>query len=240
MNDNENNFKEGSSLQDGKYVIGNYRTFAIGAIVILALLVTTSSVMPSSGDESSKPISAVKTSGTINGHEYVDLGLSVKWATCNVGASSPTGYGNYYAWGETTTKSTYTEENSKTYGKNFGDIKGNTFYDAARANWGGSWRLPTSAECLELLDNCKGEWTTVSGVKGRRFTSKKNGKSIFLPAAGWRVSSLYDVGQYGRYWGAAPNEIDAGYAYVLGFDSDYCFTRWYFRYYGYSVRAVSE
>ncbi|MCD8292128.1 MAG: serine/threonine protein kinase, partial [Prevotella sp.] len=76
------------------------------------------------------------TKNTINGHEYVDLGLSVKWATCNVGASSPTGYGNYYAWGETSPKSEYTKKNNTTSGKSLGDIAGDSRYDAARANWG--------------------------------------------------------------------------------------------------------
>ena len=78
-----------------------------------------------------------------NGHEYVDLGLSVKWATCNVGASSPEDTGYDFAWGETKPKATYTESNSVTYGNSsIGNIAGDARYDAARANWGGSWRLP--------------------------------------------------------------------------------------------------
>ena len=95
----------------------------------------------------------------INGHEYVDLGLSVKWATCNVGASKPEDYGNDYAWGETSTKSSYTSDSSKTYGKQMNDIKGNSQYDAARANWGGTWRLPTGAELEELKNKCTWRWT---------------------------------------------------------------------------------
>ena len=90
-----------------------------------------------------------------NGHEWVDLGLSVKWATCNVGASRPEQYGNYYAWGETTTKSEYTRDNSKTMYKNLGDISGNAQYDAARANWGGSWRMPRKAEFDELRKHAR-------------------------------------------------------------------------------------
>ena len=78
---------------------------------------------------------ARSSTGTINGHQWVDLGLSVKWATCNVGASSPSDYGNYYAWGETRTKSEYTVDNSFTYGINIGDISGDSRYDVARANW---------------------------------------------------------------------------------------------------------
>lgn len=92
----------------------------------------------------------------INGHEYVDLGLpsGLKWATCNVGANKPEDYGNYYAWGETGTKSSYGASNSKTYGKQMNDIKGNSQYDAARSNWGGSWRLPTEKELEELVNKC--------------------------------------------------------------------------------------
>ncbi len=123
-------------------------------------------------------IDSVKPTGKINGHEYADLGLSVKWATCNVGASSPSDYGNYYAWGETTPKGTYTEENSKTYGKNMGSIAGNSQYDAARANWGGSWRLPTASEIDELKSKCKYVWTTKGGVNGYKVTGP-NGNSIF-------------------------------------------------------------
>ena len=180
-------------------------------------------------------------SGTINGHEYVDLGLSVKWATCNVGASSPSGYGYYYAWGETTTKSTYTSDNSKTYGKSMGDIAGNSSYDAARAYWGGSWRLPTNDEFQELINNCESEWTTQDGIKGRRFTSKRNGKSIFFPAAGWRNGSSLDrAGEYGNYWSSTPDESNTDNAYYLYFYSGYHSMRWSLRSYGRSVRPVSE
>ena len=140
------------------------------------------------------PSSSAK-SGTINGHEWVDLGLSVKWATCNVGASKPSDYGNYYAWGETKTKPTYTEENSKTYGKssyNY-DIGGKSSVDAARANWGGTWRLPTMAECQELVDKCTWTPTTQGGSNGCR-VSGPNGNSIFLPAAGfYRENKLSDL-----------------------------------------------
>ena len=186
--------------------------------------------------------SSVEFDGMINGHEYVDLGLSVKWATCNVGASSPTEYGNYYAWGETSTKREYTSNNSKTYGKSMGDIAGNSNYDAARANWGGSWRLPTKAEFVELINNCKSEWTTVSGVKGRKFTSRKNGKSIFLPATGSRYgSSLNNAGERGYYWNSTPNESYTDRAYSLWFYNSDQNVYWsYSRNSGQSVRPVSE
>ncbi|MBR5848530.1 MAG: TIR domain-containing protein [Bacteroidaceae bacterium] len=148
----------------------------------------------------SQVATAAATSGTINGHEWVDLGLSVKWATCNIGATAPEEYGDYFAWGETTTKSEYTKENSKTYRKVFSDIAGNPEYDAARANWGSSWRLPTPGECLELEYNCTWLWTIKGGNKGYKVTSKKNGNSIFLPAAGmYEDFSCKGAGEYGCY-----------------------------------------
>ena len=181
-----------------------------------------------------------RTHGTAIGHEWVDLGLSVKWATCNVGTSSPEGYGNYYAWGETSTKSTYSESNSVTYGKGFSDIKGNYQYDAARANWGGSWRMPTKAELQELKNNCSWKWTTQNGVKGYKVTGP-NGNSIFLPAAGCRGgSSLYDAGSGGYYWSSTPRESDSRNAWYLYFDSSVYFMGSYSRDDGRSVRPVIE
>ena len=178
--------------------------------------------------------------GKHNSHEYVDLGLSVKWATCNVGASKPEDCGDYFAWGETMTKSSYTEGNSKTYGKSMGDIKGNSSYDAARANWGGKWRMPTKAEMQELRDRCNWEWTTQNGVNGYKVTGP-NGNSIFLPAAGYRLgSSLYNAGSYGEYWSSTPNESNSSRAYYLYFDSDNHFMGNYHRNYGQSVRPVLE
>ena len=176
----------------------------------------------------------------INGHEYVDLGLSVKWATCNVGASKAEDYGNYYAWGETSTKSDYSSSNSVTYGKSFSDIKGDSRYDAARANWGGSWRLPTKKEYEELLNRCTWKWTTQNGVNGYRVTGP-NGNSIFLPAAGYRDgSSLYSAGSNGYYWSSTPDESGSDSAYYLGFDGGGHGVNWSDRLYGRSVRPVTE
>lgn len=149
-----------------------------------------------------------------NGHEYVDLGLpsGLLWATCNVGASKPEDYGNHYAWGETSTKSSYTESNSKTYGESMGDIAGNSSYDAATANWGGNWRMPTKTEMQELIANCTWKWTTQNGVTGYKVTGP-NGNSIFLPAVGSRD------GSYGLYWSSTPYKSDADRAYDLYFYS---------------------
>ena len=182
-----------------------------------------------------------RTHGSSNGHDWVDLGLSVKWATCNVGASKPEDYGNYYAWGETTTKSSYTSDNSKTYGKSMGDISGNSSYDAARANWGGNWRMPTKAELQELIDKCTWTWTTQNGVNGYNVEGP-SGASIFLPAAGCRFgSSLYGAGGYGFYWSSSPSDrYDADDAYRLDFNSSYHYMNYDYRYFGQSVRPVLE
>lgn len=142
--------------------------------------------------------------GSVNGHDYVDLGLSVKWATCNVGASSPEEYGNYYAWGETTTKSTYSENNYKFYKNgdyiNIGNNISGTQYDAAYVKWGSKWRMPTMSEIDELRTQCSTKWTTRSGVKGFEFVGK-NGQSIFLPASGSAGPiKIIDTGAGGYYW----------------------------------------
>ncbi len=177
-----------------------------------------------------------------NGHEYVDLGLpsGLKWATCNVGADKPEDYGDYFAWGETTTKSSYTEENSKTWEKSMGSIAGNAQYDAARANWGGSWRLPTKVEFDELCEKCIWTWTTQGGHRGYKVTGP-NGNSIFLPAAGIRNgTSLNNDGESGDYWSATPSEGDSQYAYYLIFSSGGHGTDWSGRHGGQGVRPVAE
>lgn len=200
-------------------------------------------VQTSSSASQSSPSAAQTrpTTGTHNGHDWVDLGLSVKWATCNVGASSPSDYGNYYAWGEVRTKSEYTEDNCATWNKSMGDISGNSTYDAARYNWGGKWRLPTKAECQELVDNCTWTWTTQGGHKGCKVTSNKNGASIFLPAAGARHgSSLDQAGESGCYWSSTPFESITQDAYDLSFYSGDRYVAWDYRRRGRSVRPVSE
>ena len=142
----------------------------------------------------------------INGHEYVDLGLpsGLLLATCNVGANSPEAYGDYFAWGETETKSEYTEENSVTYGRQMNDISGNAQFDAATANWGDGWRMPTKAEMQELLEKCTFEWTTENGVYGQNVTGP-NGNSIFLPASGECLGESFSNCGYSTYsWISTP------------------------------------
>ena len=161
------------------------------------------------------------THGNIDGHEYVDLGLpsGTLWATCNIGATKPEGYGNYYAWGETTTKSNYDwstyklckgSKNTMTkycthssYGTVDNKTELDSADDAATVNWGSNWQMPSLAQFQELINSnyTTTTWTTQNGFYGREITSKINGNSIFLPATGWRNgASLNEAGTYGYYW----------------------------------------
>ena len=176
---------------------------------------------------------------TINGHGYVDLGLSVKWATCNVGASSPEDYGSYYAWGETSVKTIYTVENCSTYGITIGDI-GGTSCDVAHVKWGGSWRMPTEAEFEELVDRCTWTWTTQGGKAGYKVTGPSS-KSIFLPATGYRFgASLNFAGSHGYRWSSTPDSSGTSVAYSLRFGSSSHRVSYGSRSYGHTVRPVSE
>ena len=198
--------------------------------------------------------------GYHNDYGYVDLGLSVKWATCNVGASKPEEYGDYFAWGETKPNDYY---DWSTYKWCRGTCDTQTKYctaywngttdnkttldlsdDAARVNWGGSWRMPTDAEMTELREQCTWTWTTQNGVKGYKVTSKKFGytnKSIFLPAAGYYYyNARRYAGSYGYYWSSSLNTGDSYYAYDLYFGSDSVYRYYNNRSCGFSVRPVCQ
>ena len=177
----------------------------------------------------------------INGYAAVDLGLSVKWATCNIGADIPEDYGNYYAWGETETKDNYTSSNSITYGVGMGDIAGDAEYDAATANWGSTWHMPTCDEMFELVDSCTWEWKTQNDVNGYLVTGS-NGNSIFLPAAGYRYgTSLSYAGSDGNYWSSTYGPGNSYRAYCLQFVSSYYDVSYvYRRDYGRTVRPVTD
>lgn len=203
------------------------------------------------------PISINRTSGSGGGTvpaggtvgNMVDLGLSVKWADHNVGATNPENYGGYFAWGETATKSDYSESTSKWYNVSYAslqsqgviDSNGNlsTTYDAATVNWGKSWRMPTKSELDELKTKCTWTWTTTSnGIHGYKVVGT-NGNSIFLPAAGGRGYSVLDAGSGGYCWSSTASAYDYR-AYSLIFYSG--LYGWYYRNrcYGYSVRPVTE
>jgi hypothetical protein len=178
--------------------------------------------------------------------EAIDLGLSVKWASCNVGASSPEGYGGYYAWGETEEKRNYSLKTYKYYdsSKGYIDIGSNisgTQYDVAHVKWGGNWRMPTQEEFQELCSKCKSTWTTYKGVYGRKFVGP-NGNSIFLPAAGNRLGKNVNFqGGYGRYRSGTIYSISSSFACILCFYNGNVDPSGYSgRCYGLSVRPVTK
>lgn len=159
-----------------------------------------------------------------SGHDYVDLGLpsGTLWATCNIGATKPEGYGSYFAWGETESKSSYcwssyilcdgSRYSLNKYGTSslYGIVDNisilNTTDDVATSTWGGSWRTPTQNEFKELLSNCTGLWTSQKGVNGYKLTGP-NGNSIFLPASGCKDDEYaYAPGTYGHYWSSSLSE----------------------------------
>ena len=175
----------------------------------------------------------------------IDLGLpsGTKWACCNVGASAPEDYGNYYAWGETQPKSVYSMDNYQYYNSNTGfvnigsDIAG-TGYDAATANWGAPWCMPSLAQIRELLNNTTSTWTTENGVYGRKFTGP-NGNTMFLPAAGRRWDSDFSfAGSDGVYRSSTLYEGGPLNACYLVFTSGDALWGYYNRYCGLSVRPV--
>ncbi len=190
------------------------------------------------------------------GHEYVDLGLpsGTLWATCNVGASTPEEYGDYFAWGETEPKTNYNWATYKwcngrdstltKYCNNsvFGTVDNKNELmlgdDAAYVNWGSSWRMPSDDQRQELLNNCTWLWTTRNGVNGYLVTGP-NGKTIFFPAAGYRYySSLYSAGSNGRYWTCDINGTRPNTARYIHFTSDGVLLYGGYRCMGHTVRAV--
>ena len=209
---------------------------------------------------SSNGKSIVTISGQVEGRDYVDLGLPSgnKWATCNVGATKPSEYGDYFAWGETKPKEDYSwstykwcKGSSRSMTKyctdsDYGTLDNKTVLDAeddaATANWGSAWRMPTEEEIQELLEGCDWKWVedfNGSGVNGRLGTSKKNGSTIFLPAAGYRFDAgLKFAGDYGFYWSSSLVEYNSLIAYFLYFNDGDIYWLNDTRSIGRSVRAV--
>jgi hypothetical protein len=171
-------------------------------------------------------------------HQYVDLGLSVKWATCNIGATKPEERGEFFSWGETENKR---KNNWDTYKYSEGSKKSLTKYcsnpdyawhglvdsvsvldledDVAHIKWGGTWRIPTKAQIDELLENCTLEWTTLNEVNGYMVTSKKPGytdRSIFLPVTGkYEDGKVFNYRLHGYYWSRNCGTITSEIAYTL-------------------------
>lgn len=195
----------------------------------------------------------------VGGHKVVDLGLSVKWATCNVGANKPTEYGDYFAWGEVKAKKVYDWKN---YAYCEGDAKSLNKYcllpaygstdgakvlassdDAATANWGAEWRMPTADEFNELMKKCKVKWMPNyrnSGIPGYKVTAK-NGNFIFLPAAGfYRLQRQEEAGKSGHYATSSLYEKANDNAYSVIIDAARMEGSFDNRYFGLPVRPVTK
>ena len=201
----------------------------------------------------------IRTSAEENGHTWVDLGLpsGIKWATCNVGATTPEGKGNYYAWGETETKAWYSwgrykyangDQDKLTKYCNDAQYGDNGFTDnlttlepeddAATANWGGSWRMPTDAEWAELKENCTWTYTTLNGIVGCKVTSHTNSKSIFLPAIGYRSYNEIHFNGECHYWSVVLCEELPACAGYLGTHVEVVCLFYKDRHFGLPVRPV--
>ena len=186
----------------------------------------------------------------------VDLGLSVFWAKCNIGASKTEEFGDSYAWGETETKTSYSMSNYKWWNESSKTLtKYNTSSsngtvdnkmildeadDVAHVRLGGTWRMPTDAELEELKNSCTWTWINYNGVNGYLVTSDMSSKSIFLPAAGYWRDSLLSLGNSGCYWSSSINKDHPSYAWSLVFAKSGVGFNWENRMYGYSVRPVSK
>ena len=203
----------------------------------------------------------VTVSGKVGLYTYVDLGLpsGTMWATYNVGATKPDEYGDYFAWGETKPKDDY-DHLYQTYKwckgssssmtkycttSDYGTVDNKTVLeaedDAATANWGSAWRMPTREEIDELIDACNWELihTFLTGIAGRLGTTRYKGATIFLPAAGYRFGTDLDAAGYScSYWSSSLYVYGSGSAYDLGFTVSNFGRGHESRYLGHSVRAV--
>lgn len=200
-------------------------------------------------------------------YEYVDLGLpsGLKWAKCNLGAKTETDYGDYFMWGSTTpntadectwTNAPFNGGASDYDSDYFNSVKDTVCpngilakeYDAATQIMGSDWKMPTQTDFNELLSGTTNKWVTNfngTGVNGRKFTSKTNGNSIFIPAAGYcHDGSVYSVGDEGNVWSSSLGYSDPGgdwvFAWYLGFYSGDCSMTDMYRYSGRSVRGVRK
>ena len=223
---------------------------------VAALMLMTAVVCVAGCNKSSNPFTV---SGSYEGHDYVDLGLpsGTLWATCNVGAEMPEGYGDYFAWGETQPKSIY-DWNTYKYGfvnsfdnvlltkyntdSRYGEVDNITVLqasdDAATANWGSGWCMPTREQWKELRDKTTRTWTVQNGVSGYLLVAT-NGGQLFLPASGYHNDdNLNSVEVDGIYWSSSLYEGIPDGAYDFGFYSGNSYVDLNFRCIGQSVRPV--
>ena len=234
---------------------------AIAAIMLMTAVVSIVGCKKTDDSNNGGDNNGGNGGNSLNNHEYVDLGLpsGLLWATCNVGAETPEDYGDYFSWGENWTKDYYSWSsyqygnsdtgrylltkycNNSSYGYN-GYTDDLTILlpedDAATANWGNGWRMPTYDECMELRDNTTHTWTTQNGVNGLLYTAT-NGNSLFLPAAGIRGSDvLFDAAIGGTYWSSSLDTRYPDGAWCFDFYSDSYRIVGSGRYNGVTVRPV--
>jgi hypothetical protein len=243
------------------------RQYTVLALLMVFAMSCTKQDEPNNGNNNGNNGNENVTTGTLNGHVWVDLGLpsGTLWATCNVGAYNPEDYGDYFAWGETMTKTTYTWDTYKFVTGNYGQYLtkyynsnssiGNNnstdnlttlqlMDDAAAAKWGVGWHMPTENQWFEIRDKTTREWTIKNGVKGCLITGP-NGNTIFLPAAGMHNENGFNnAGNYGYYWSSS---LCIGEPYCAANISIHNYVLYgnavlspsnTGRYLGYSVRAV--
>ena len=183
---------------------------------------------------------------TINGYEYVDLGLpsGLKWAVHNIGATEFQEVGEYFAWGELKTKLSFNMDNNSTYYVSMGDISGDVNYDVAAFAWGSTWRMPTEAEVIELRDNCTFEWVMIDNNNQGCFVTGPNGNQIYLPSGGFKTEeSVGFADAEAAYWTSTPDTSDGDLGYATFFyvyNNNFCNRGWMSRYAGLLVRPVSE
>ncbi len=219
-------------LEETKYYVCAYAINSAGEIVSDGIYFTTLKDN-NGGDDNTE-------------YAYVDLGLpsGTLWAEHNVGALFPEGYGDHFAYGEIEPKANYTSDNCSSYQQDLGEISGNPMFDAATANWGDDWRMPTLEEMFELTQECTWTWTEVNGVSGFKVASKTNGNSIFLPASGFRAyGELIDQNVYGYYWTSTPYEEEGATptftkACFLDMCSYQVYCNWSLRRNGMTIRPV--
>ena len=222
--------------------------------LILFVLVTVALWVRSTGGtkEGVSPVVPPETevSGKIiNGHRFIDLGLpsGLLWAECNIGASSPSDDGDYFAWGETESKPDYSESNYKWGGEpvKYNDREGKTVLetedDAAAGNWGKDCRMPSVEDFWELRDKCEWVWSpNYNGAKGY-LVKGPNGNVLFLPASGFRSGAeLCEKGSNGYYWTGTLHTIYPTCAFAFYIDSEYRGSNYYDRYCGFAVRPVAK
>ena len=236
------------------------KTFAIIIAVLLSMVSAnaqyTMKVTLKNGEETEFNVFEIENvtwqEKKVETHEYVDLGLpsGTKWATCNIGASAPEEYGDYYAWGETETKDYYDQGSYSFYDsgsgeyKNIGlDIRG-TEYDVAHVKWGDKWRTPSDVQMVELTRCCTFSWETMNGVNGCKVTGP-NGNSIFLPAAGYRSMDYVSSEDFEGLYITSSLYTRSGTSSCLSFNENRCPATfysnswpWTYTFFGQSVRPV--